>query len=145
MDSSSHNRWPLDLRIFAGLCLVWSVVLLTRAIFALSVGAPAVPIEDVILGVKFYGNEARLTMALQAAIFAAFAIGILKRRRWGLIVALLYIAQVIAGHAIFILSNLGVESQRIHVKIAAAESPVAPLIALYLWYRARSLLRQPPA
>jgi hypothetical protein len=140
MDSSSRNPWPRDLRIFAGLCLVWSVVLLTRAIFALSVGAPAVPLEDVILGIKFYGDEARLTMTLQAVIFAAFAIGILARRRWGLILALLYMAQVIAGHVIFITSNLGVESQRVHVKIASAESPVVLLTALYLWYRSRPLL-----
>jgi hypothetical protein len=45
---------------------------------------------------------------------------------------------------IFITSNLGVESQRVHVKIASAESPVVLLIALYVWHRSRALLRQPP-
>jgi hypothetical protein len=79
-------------------------------------------------------------MALQAIIFVTFAIGILMHKRWGLILALLYMAQVIAGHVIFIASNLGVESQRIHVKIASIESPVVLLIALYIWYRARPLL-----
>jgi hypothetical protein len=97
----------------------------------------------VFLGVKFYADQARVTMALQAIIFVAFAIGILMHKRWGLILALLYMAQVIICHVIFIASNLGVNSQRIHVKIASIESPVVLLIALYVWYRSRPLLRQP--
>ena len=64
-------------------------------------------------------------------------------KRWGPILALVYMAQVVVGHVIFIASNLGVDSQRIHVKIASIESPVVLLIALYVWYRARPLLRQP--
>jgi hypothetical protein len=137
------GRWPRDLRIFAGLCVVWSAVLLARSVFNLSAGG--VPLEDVIFGVKFYGDEARLTMALQAVIIAAFGIGIVMHQRWGLILALLYMAQVVAGHVIFITSNLGVESQRVHVKIASAEAPVVLLIALYVWYRSRPLLRHPAA
>lgn len=131
-------RWPRDLQIFAGLCVVWSAVLLARALFNLSAGG--VPVEDVIFGVKFHGDQARVTMALQAVVIAAFGIGILMRRSWGLILALLYMAEVVAGHIIFITSNLGIESQRIHVKIASIESPVVLLIALYVLYRARPLL-----
>jgi hypothetical protein len=138
----SADGWPRDLQAFAMASLFWGGFLLVRAIFALRAGAPAVPFEDVFLGVKFYADQARLTMALQAIIFAAFAIGILLHQRWGLILALLYMAQVIIAHVIFIASNLGVESQRIHVKIASIESPVVLLIALYVWYRARPLLRQ---
>jgi len=141
----SADGWPRDLQAFAMASLFWGAFLLVRAIFALRAGAPAVPFEDVFLGVKFYAGHARLTMALQAIIFVAFAIGILAHKRWGLILALVYMAEVIAGHAIFILSNLGVESQRIHVKIASAESPVVLLIALYVFYRARPLLRSAPA
>jgi hypothetical protein len=136
----SADRWPRDLRIFASICILWSAVLMTRSIFKLSAGGT--PLEDVIFGVKFYADQARLTMALQAIIIAAFGIGILMRQRWGLILALLYMAQVIIGHVIFIASNLGVDSQRIHVKIASIESPVVLLIALYVWYRARPLLSQ---
>jgi hypothetical protein len=132
------DRSPLDFRIFAGLCILWSAVLLARSVFNLSAGG--VPIEDVIFGVKFHGNEARVTMTLQAIIIAAFGIGILMRQRWGGILAILYMAQVIAGHVIFITSNLGVESQRPHVKIASLESPVVLLIAIYVWYRARPLI-----
>jgi hypothetical protein len=108
------------------------------------VAGPGVQIEDVIFGVKFYGNEARVTMALQAIIIGSFGIGILMRQRWGVILALLYMAQVVAGHVIFITSNLGVESQRPHVKIAAAESPVILFIALYVLYRAVPILRLKP-
>ncbi|MGA7869383.1 MAG: hypothetical protein WCA22_00650 [Candidatus Binatus sp.] len=138
--SGSTDRWPRDFRIFAGLCILWSAVLITRASFNLSAGAP---IEDVIFGVKFHGDQARVTMALQAAVIAAFGIGISMRRRWGTILALLYMAQVVAGHVIFITSNLGVEAQRLHVKVAMGESPVVLMIALYVAYRARPLLRRP--
>ncbi len=140
MAAGDPNRWRLDFRIFAGLCILWSVVLIARAWFNLVAG-PAVQIEDVIFGVKFYGDEARLTMALQAIIIGSFGIGILLRQRWGVILALLYMAQVVVGHVIFITSNLGVESQRPHVKLAAAESPVILLIALYVLYRGVPILR----
>jgi hypothetical protein len=144
MVAGDPNRWRLDLRIFAGLCILWSAILIARALFNLVAG-PGVQIEDVIFGVKFYGNEARVTMALQAIIIGSFGIGILMRQRWGVILALLYMVQVVAGHVIFITSNLGVESQRPHVKIAAAESPVILFIALYVLYRAVPILRLKPS
>ena len=131
------NSFPRDFRIFAGLCVFWSLVLFARAIFDLSGGG--MPIEDVLFGIKFHGDQARLTMALQAILIGAFGIGILTRRRWGLILALLYMAQVV-GHVIFITSNWNVDAQRIHVKIASAESPVVLLIAVYVWYRSRPML-----
>jgi hypothetical protein len=135
------DKGPLDFRIFAGPCILWAAVLLMRSIFNLSAGGA--PLEDVVFGVKFYANQARLTMALQAITIAAFGLGILMRQRWGLILALAYMAQVVAGHVIFITSNLGVESQRIHVKIASGEAPLILLIALYVVFRSRPLLRQP--
>ena len=134
--AGERDRWPLDFRIFAGLCVFWSIVLLARSILNLTAGG--VPIEDVIFGVKFHGGEARVTMALQAIVIGSFGIGILARERWGAILALLYMAQVVAGHVIFITSNLSVESQRVHVKLATYESPVVLLISLYVWYRSRS-------
>jgi hypothetical protein len=137
------DRGPRDFRIFASLCIAWSAILFARSIFNLSAGG--VPLEDVIFGVKFYGNEARLTMALQAFVIAVFGIGILTRQRWGSILALLYMAEVVAGHAIFITSNWGVDAQRVHVKIASAEAPVVLLIAFYVVYRCRPLLRQSSA
>jgi hypothetical protein len=141
--ASESDRLPLDFRIFAVLCIFWSLFLFARAIFNLSAGG--VPIEDVIFGIKFHGNEARLTMALQAIVIATFGIGILMHQRWGALLAILYMAQVVAGHVLFITSNWSVESQRIHVKIASAEAPVVLLIAIYVWYRSRPLLRGEPA
>jgi hypothetical protein len=138
--AADADRWPRDFRIFAGVAIAWSLVLFARSIFNLSAGG--VPLEDVIFGVKLYGNEARLTMALQAIVIAAFGIGILMRQSWGAILALLYMAEVVAGHAIFITSNWSVEAQRIHVKIAASEAPVVLLIAIYVFYRSRPLLRK---
>jgi hypothetical protein len=137
--AADADRWPRDFRVFAGLCVFWSLVLFARSIFNLSAGG--VPLEDVVFGVKFYGNEARLTMALQAIVIAAFGIGILMRQSWGAILALLYMAEVVAGHVIFITSNWSVEAQRVHVKIAASEAPVVLLIAIYVFYRSRPLLQ----
>ena len=83
----------------------------------------------------------RALEALQGIVIAVFGIGILMHQRWGLILALVYMAQVIVGHVIFIGSNLGIEAQCVHVKIASIESPVVLLIALYVVYRARPILR----
>src|ERR1700691_4085073 len=102
--ADAADRWPGDFRIFAGLCILWSAVLMARSILNLSAGGA--PLEDVIFGVKFYGNEARVTMALQAIVIAAFGIGILMRQRWGAIVALFSMAQVLTGHPIFISATL---------------------------------------
>jgi hypothetical protein len=52
----SADGWPRDLQAFAMASLFWGGFLLVRAIFALRAGAPAVPFEDVFLGVKFYGD-----------------------------------------------------------------------------------------
>src|SRR5260370_25969110 len=98
----SADGWPRDLQAFAMASLFWGGFILVRATFALRAGAPAVLFEDVFLGVKFYADQARLTMALQAIIFVTFAIGILMHKRRGLILALLYMAQGIIGHAIFV-------------------------------------------
>ena len=73
-------------------------------------------------------------------IFAAFGIGILLRQRWGLILALLYFAQVVISHIIFFVTNFSVPSQVVHVKITAVEALIVFLIFVYLWIRSRSLL-----
>jgi hypothetical protein len=83
---------------------------------------------------------AHITMAIQAIIYGALGIGILLHQRWGLILGLLYFAQVVIGHVIFFVTNFNVPSQAVHVKITAIEGPIVFLILLYLWIRSRPLL-----
>ena len=107
--------------------------------------SPTDPFQDVFLRVKFYGHAAHLTMTIQAIIFAAFGIGILLQQRWGLILGLLYFAQVVMSHIIFFATNFNVPSQAVHVKITVIEGPIVFLILLYLWFRSRPLLVHPSA
>jgi hypothetical protein len=79
-------------------------------------------------------------MTIQAIVFAAFGIGILLHRRWGLIVGLLYYAEVVLSHIIFFTTNFNVPSQAVHVKITAIEAPIVFAILLYLWIRGRPVL-----
>jgi len=71
---------------------------------------------------------------------SAFGISILLHERWGLLLALLYFAQVMISHMIFLATNFNVPSEAIHVKIAAIEAPLVFALLLYLWIRSRPLL-----
>jgi hypothetical protein len=133
-------QWPRDLRIFAALCVAWGIVLLCRVIFMSS----SQVFQDVLFGVKFYDDTARLTMTIQAVIFLAFGIAILARLRWGLALGLLYFVQVVIGHVLFIVRNFQVPDQAVHVKIASIEGPVMLAILVYLWIRARPMLGHAP-
>jgi len=136
---AQRRQWPRDLKVCAGICAVWGALLLFRVAF--DRGSAANPFQDVFLGVKFYGRPAHITMAIQAAIFLAFSIGILLRQRWALVLGLLYFAQVVLGHVIFFMRNLRVPDQAIHVKITAIEAPIVVGILIYFWLRARPLLK----
>ena len=81
-------------------------------------------------------------MTIQAIALAAFGIGILVHQRWGLILALLYFAEVVISHILFFVTNFSVPSQAVHVEITAIEGPIVFLILLYLWIRSRPLLVQ---
>lgn len=140
---AQRRQWPRDLKIFAGICAAWGALLLLRVAF--DRGSAANPFQDVFFGVKHYGQAARVTMTIQAVIFLAFGIGILMRRRWALVLGLLYFAQVVLGHAIFFISNIHVPDQALHVKITAIEGPIVLAILLYFWIRARSLLKHKSA
>jgi hypothetical protein len=134
------ERWHRDLVVFAVLCTLWSALLIFRGITRDPFSSQAYPFQDVFLDVKFYGRIAHITMAIQAIIYGALGIGILLHQRWGLIVGLLYFAQVVIGHVIFFATNFNVPSQAFHVKITAIEGPIVFLILLYLWIRSRPLL-----
>ena len=64
---------------------------------------------------------------------------------WGLILALLYYAEVVVSHIIFFATNFNVPSQAVHVKITAIETPIVFAILLYVWLGSGPLLvRAPP-
>ena len=135
MIRDGEKDWPPDLAMFGTLAVLWAIVLMVRVLSILH--GHRAPFEDVLLGVKFYGSAARLTMTMQAATIAAFGLAILARKRWGVVLALIYMLQVLAGHLIFITLNFSVEYQRVHVRVAVIELPGMLLIALYLWHRAK--------
>jgi hypothetical protein len=138
--TGTKPRWHRDLLVFAALCTLWSALLIFRVVTRDPFSSQASPFQDVFLGVKFYGHSAHITMTIQAAVFAAFGIGILLHQRWGLILALFYFAEVVLSHIIFFVSNLNVPSQAVHVKITAVEGPIVLVILFYLWIRSRPLL-----
>jgi len=138
--TNTRRRWHRDLLVFAALCTLWSAFLIFRLVMRDPMSSQGFPFQDVFLGVKFYGRAAHLTMTIQAIAFAAFGIGILLHQRWGLILALLYYAEVVLSHIIFFATNFNVPSQALHVKITAIETPIVFGILLYLWIRSRSLL-----
>jgi len=138
--TNAKPRWHRDLLVFAALCTLWSAFLISRLVIRDPMSSQGFPFQDVFLGVKFYGRAAHLTMTIQAVTFAAFGIGILLHQRWGLILALLYYAEVVLSHIIFFATNFNVPSQAVHVKITAIETPIVFAILLYVWIRSRPLL-----
>ncbi len=138
--TGTKPRWHRDLLVFAALCTLWSALLIFRVVIRDPFSSQASPFQDVFLGVKFYGHAAHITMTIQAAVFAAFGIGILLHQRWGLIVALFYFVEVVLSHIIFFVTNYNVPSQAVHVKITVVEGPIVLVILLYLWIRSRPLL-----
>ena len=136
----SQLRFPIDLRIFGAICAVWATALVFRVITQTGIALPGDSFQTVFLGIKFYGLKARAIMLLQAAIYASIAAGILRMKRWGLILALLYMIQVVFAHLVFILFYAKLPGQEVHVKIAAVEGPFMVLILLYVWIRSRDLI-----
>jgi hypothetical protein len=133
--------WPTDLKIFASLSAVWAVALMARVIAREVIFGT--PIQAVIGGMKFYGDGASMVLLIEAAIFATFAIGIATEQRWGLMLALFYLAEVVISHLVFVITYFHDLGESAHVRFAAAEGPAVVLILLYVWIRSRDLLARP--
>lgn len=140
MADSKGKPWPLDLRLFAVASALWSVGLLLRVFLQGSLALPGDSFQAVLGGVKFYGLSGRLVMLLEAAIYMAIGAGALRQRRWALVLALSYMAQVLIGHFLFVFWYFGVPGQELHVRTATQTGPLVVLILLYLWIRSRDLL-----
>jgi hypothetical protein len=146
MTSDSRQNWPLDLRLFALGAGCWAAFLATRVLLHDSYAEIVDPLEAVIGGMKFYGPTARVILLAQAGIFWAIAVGMFRRRRWALVLALLYMAEVVMSHFVFILVYFDTPSEWVNVRMAAVVGPWMVLLTLYLWIRGNPLLfdRTPP-
>ena len=138
------GSWPRDLKLFALLSAVWASGLTARLVSS-RLGHYSDGIEAVIGGIKFFGTTGAAVLIVQAAIFLVFAIGIAMEKRWGLMLALLYMIQVVLSHLVFIIAYLDNLDQRLNVRIAGFDGIGAVLILLYLWMRSRDVLLEDPS
>jgi hypothetical protein len=140
-----QSRWPLDIRVFALMALLWAVCLVMRA-FAHPGELDVVdPVQTVFGGILFDGDAARVVLIVEAGIFATIAIGVLTEQRWGLLLALCFMAQVVMSHLAFVIAYLPLRFAWPTVHETAAQGPMMVLITLYLWIRASDLLFDSPA
>jgi hypothetical protein len=141
----SQTPWPFDLRVFAILAGLWAICLVIRAFAYPSEIYIVDPYQTLFGGVRFEGDAARIVLIVEAGIFATIAIGVLARRRWGLLLALCFMLQVVMSHLAFAIAYLPIRSEWMNVRVAASEGPMMVMITLYLWIRATDLIFDAPA
>src|ERR1700689_5426170 len=144
-ESPSSNpgpAWPFDLRVFAVLSGLWALCLVLSASVNLGEFTVVDPIVTTLAGVRFKGEDGRIVLLVQAGIFAAIAYGVFTYRRWGLLLALCYMVQVVMSHLAFVVAYLPIQSEWMHVRAVASEGPIVVLVTLYLWIRACDLIFQ---
>lgn len=135
--------WPFDLRVFAVLAGLWAVCLSLSAFVRLGDMDVVDPVETIFAGVRFNGYDARLVLIVESGIFAFMAIGIFAHRRWGLLLALFYMVEVVMSHLAFVIAYLPYHSEWMNVRTVASQGPMVVLITLYLWIRASELIFSP--
>jgi hypothetical protein len=138
-------RWPLDLRVFAIMAGLWAVCLVMRAFVHPGELDAVDPVQAVFGGILFDGDAARVVLIVEAGIFASIAIGVLAGQRWGLLLALCFMAQVVMSHLAFVIAYLPLRFAWITVRTTAMQGPMMVLITLYLWIRASDLIFDAPA
>jgi hypothetical protein len=139
------KRWPFDLRVFAILAGLWAVCLVMRAFVHPGELDVVDPVQAVFGGILFDGDAARIVMIVEAGIFASIAIGVFTEQRWGLLLALCFMAQVVMSHLAFVIANLPLRFAMSIVRATAMQGPMMVLITLYLWIRATDLIFDAPA
>jgi hypothetical protein len=140
--------WPFDLRVFAIVAGLWSLCLAISALIPVPVADIDLvdPVETIFAGVRFAGYDARVVLIVQAGIFAAIAVGIFFHRRWGLLLALWYMVEVVMSHLAFVIAYMPIHSEWENVRAVASQGPMVVLITLYLWIRGYDLIfGSPPA
>ena len=135
--------WPFDLHVFAAMAGLWALCLALSAFVHVGEIGVVDPVETIFAGVRFNGDDARLVLIVESGIFAMMAIGIFARRRWGLLLALCYMAQVVMSHLAFVIAYLPIKSEWHNVHSVASQGPMMVLITLYLWIRGYDLIFDP--
>jgi hypothetical protein len=136
-------KWPFDLRVFAALAGVWALCLVAKAFVGIGELDVVDPIETIFAGIRFNGDDARLVLLVEAGIFAAIALGVFTHRRWGLLLALCYMVQVVMSHLAFVIAYMQMRPEWMNVRAVASQGPMMVLITLYLWIRASDLIFEP--
>ena len=135
--------WPFDLRVFAAIAGLWALCLAASAFVQIGDIDIVDPVETIFAGVRFNGYDARLVLIVESGIFAMMAIGIFAHRRWGLLLALCYMAEVVMSHLAFVIAYFPIRSEWTAVRSVASQGPMMVLITLYLWIRAYDLIFEP--
>jgi hypothetical protein len=71
---------------------------------------------------------------------AVISIGIFARQRWALLLALVYMAEVVASHLAFVIAYLPFRLEWMSVRATALQGPMMVMITLYLWIRAHDFI-----
>jgi hypothetical protein len=133
-------RWPRDLKVFAMLAALWAAGLIARIVMRDVTYHSQIPLEAILLGMKFDGFPARLVLVGQAMAISTMALGLAAERRWGLLLALIYMLEVVVSNLIFMMTYMDDLAQGRNVRISGLVGIVSVVIFLYLWIRARDLL-----
>jgi hypothetical protein len=133
-------RWPRDLKVFALLAALWAAALTARIVIRDVTHYSQMPLEAVLFGMKFDGYPARLVLVAQAMAASTLALGLAAERRWGLLLALVYMLEVVVSNLIFMMTYMDDLAQGRNVRLAGLVGIVSVVILLYLWIRGRDLL-----
>jgi hypothetical protein len=133
-------RWPRDLNLFAVLAALSAAALTARIVIRDVTYDAQMPLQAVLLGIRFEGYGARLVLIAQAAVVFVVAIGLAAERRWGLVLAMAALTELVASNLIFMLSYMDDVAEGHYVRSAGWIGMVAVVALLYVWIRARDLL-----
>lgn len=137
---SLRARWPRDLKAFAFFAALWAVWLTARMVMRDVTYYSQMPLEAILLGMRFEGYIARVVLVLQAMAAATLALGLAAEKRWGLAFAFACMFEVVLSNLVFMTTYMDDLSQGSNVRLAGLRGIIAVLILLYLWVRGRELL-----
>lgn len=138
--SNKRPPWPRDLKVIVWFSALWAASLAARIVIRDVAYYPDAPLEALFLGFRFDGSSARFVLFAEGLMFFAVAFGVATEKKWGLVLALLYMLQVVIGELNFMMMFMSDLSQGRNVRVAGLVGIASVLILLYLWIRVRDLL-----